>query len=401
MPQRRLAIIGAGPIGLEAALAGVRAGFEVQVFERGEVASHVRDWGHVTMFSPFGMNSSPEGRATVGNDVPETSALLTGNELAEEYLIPLSRTSELAGRIHEKSIVVGVSRHRLTKSEQIGRPERAEDPFRLLVVSKAEERSVTADIVFDCTGVYGQPNAAGAGGLPAVGESWALGLPDYRLPNILGEERESFAGKSTLVIGSGFSAATNIVALAHLANEFPGTRVVWVTREGRHPPLPRIENDALPERDRLASTANELAVDPNSPIHWRPGRVVESIERVFKNPVVHFDVTLLVDNGGRERRETLRVDRVIANVGFRPDRSLYEELQVHECYATQGPIKLAAALLGETSSDCLAQTGHGVETLCNPEPGFFILGAKSYGRDSRFLINIGLQQIRDVIEFIK
>lgn len=401
MPQRRLAIIGAGPIGLEAALAGVRAGFDVQVFERGEVSAHVRDWGHVTLFSPFGMNSSPEGRAAVGGDLPGESALLTGKELAEKYLIPLSRTPELTGRIHEKSIVIGVCRDRLTKSQQIGRPARAEDPFRLLVVDKDAERSATADVVFDCTGVFGQPNNAGAGGLPAVGESWALGLPDYRLPDILGDERASFADKTSLVIGSGFSAATNIVALAKLASEYPETHVAWVTREGRNPPLPRIENDALPERDRLAAAANELAVDSDSPIDWRPGRVVEVIERVFKNPVVHFDVTLVSNAEGVERREHIRADRVIANVGFRPDRSLYEELQVHECYATQGPIKLAAALLGETSSDCLAQTPHGVETLCNPEPGFFILGAKSYGRDSRFLINIGLQQIRDVIEFIK
>jgi hypothetical protein len=87
---------------------------------------------------------------------------------------------------------------------------------------------------------------------------------------------------------------------------------------------------------------------------------------------------------------------VIANVGYRPDRSLYEELQVHECYASQGPIKLAAALLGETSTDCLDQDDHAPETLVNPEPGFFILGAKSYGRDSRFLINMGLKQIDEV-----
>ena len=63
-------------------------------------------------------------------------------------------------------------------------------------------------------------------------------------------------------------------------------------------------------------------------------------------------------------------------------------------------MKLAAALLGETSADCLSQSSHGAETLTNPEPGFFILGAKSYGRDSRFLIKVGLEQIRDVFSLI-
>ncbi len=32
----------------------------------------------------------------------------------------------------------------------------------------------------------------------------------------------------------------------------------------------------------------------------------------------------------------------------------------------------------------------------NPEPGFFILGAKSYGRNSQFLLRIGWQQVDDV-----
>ncbi len=47
---------------------------------------------------------------------------------------------------------------------------------------------------------------------------------------------------------------------------------------------------------------------------------------------------------------TWEVDRVIANVGYTPDTSLYRELQVHECYASLGPMKLAAALLGQTTA---------------------------------------------------
>jgi hypothetical protein len=33
----------------------------------------------------------------------------------------------------------------------------------------------------------------------------------------------------------------------------------------------------------------------------------------------------------------------------------------------------------------------------NPEPGFFILGAKSYGRNSQFLMRIGWEQVDDVV----
>jgi hypothetical protein len=61
---------------------------------------------------------------------------------------------------------------------------------------------------------------------------------------------------------------------------------------------------------------------------------------------------------------------------------------------------LSAALLGAAAGDCLAQTGHGPETLTNPEPGFFIVGAKSYGRNSRFLMRIGYEQVDDVFGLI-
>src|SRR5256885_12755875 len=57
---------------------------------------------------------------------------------------------------------------------------------------------------------------------------------------------------------------------------------------------------------------------------------------------------------------------------------------VHECYASLGPMKLAAALQTQAGTDCLRLTVRGAELLRNPEPNFFILGAKSYGRGSNF-----------------
>jgi hypothetical protein len=59
-------------------------------------------------------------------------------------------------------------------------------------------------------------------------------------------------------------------------------------------------------------------------------------------------------------------------------------------------MKLAAALLGGDSADCLAQESRGVDTLRNPEPNFFLLGDKSYGRNNTFLLRVGWQQVDDV-----
>lgn len=36
--------------------------------------------------------------------------------------------------------------------------------------------------------------------------------------------------------------------------------------------------------------------------------------------------------------------------------------------------------------------------LRNPEPGFFILGAKSYGRNSTFIMRIGWEQVDEAFE---
>jgi hypothetical protein len=94
------------------------------------------------------------------------------------------------------------------------------------------------------------------------------------------------------------------------------------------------------------------------------------------------------------------VERVVANVGYSPDAELYRELQVHECYATLGPMALAAALLKQGGGDCLAIGAQGANTLRNPEPNFYILGAKSYGRNAQFLLRTGFEQVREVFTLI-
>lgn len=106
-----------------------------------------------------------------------------------------------------------------------------------------------------------------------------------------------------------------------------------------------------------------------------------------------------VGEAGPER-VTVEADNVIANVGYRPDTSLFQELQVHQCYASEGPMKLAAALLassGAGSADCLAQEAPGPGTMMNPEPRFYIIGMKSYGRGSKFLLKIGQEQVAMVL----
>ena len=404
-----IAIIGAGPIGIETALYARVLGYDVVVFEAGaQVAAAVCQWGHVKMFTPFGMNRSPLGLSALAAQdesysPPGDEELLTGRQWVEQYLAPLSQTDLLSDHLRLHTKVLRIGKGEIHKDEMPGHEDRGDWPFRLLVRSPdGVERLEEADVVIDTSGVFSsQPKWCGYGGIPAIGEM-ALredSKIEYRLPQVLGTERDRYAGKHTLLLGAGYSAATNAVALAQLIRDVPGTRFTWITRrEGPASaggPIAPIAGDRLPERERLARAANALTSDSQNGVTYWPGNVVEAITKVGNGEGEAFDVLLAGPQEG-----THRFDRIIANVGFTPDRALYEELQVHECFASFGPMKLAAALLGSTSSDCLDQKTCGPKTLLCPEPNFYILGAKSYGRKSNFLLSVGLEQIREVFTII-
>ena len=56
----RVAVIGAGPVGLAAAAHLLARGLEPIVFEAGDaVGASIREWGHVRVFSPWEFNLDP------------------------------------------------------------------------------------------------------------------------------------------------------------------------------------------------------------------------------------------------------------------------------------------------------------------------------------------------------
>jgi len=396
LPARNtLAIIGAGPVGLEAAAAALDHGFDVHVFERGEVGAHPLAWGHVRMFTPWRMNVGPHSTARLsaaGWVAPDPEAFPTGLELAERYLQPLARLPELKDRIHTHAQVIHASRKGALKGDLLGKGERREHPFRLLVRDAGGRESfLHAFSLIDASGVYGQPNWAGDGGIPARGELYLAPQLAYRLEDVLGLARERYAGKRTLVIGAGASAATTVTSLAKLAADALATRVVWAMRQDTATLYPVLEGDPLPERRALYAAALALAQGADPRVTAIGGAVVEGFE--FNSATHRYRVALLV--GAQPRVE--EVDEVIVNTGFGPDNSIYRELQVHECYATRAPMKLAAALLGAEAGDCLTTPAFGADVLANPEPDFFILGHKSYGRSPHFLLETGFKQASDVI----
>jgi hypothetical protein len=404
----KIAVIGGGPIGLEAALEARRRGWDVALYEADRIGAHLRRFGHVQLFTPFRMNATEAGRTRLeaaGVALPAADALLSAAELVERYLVPLARLPELKGSIHERERVTGIGREGITKPRgvpAVGDTSREGRAFVIRVETAAgAARLDRADVVLDASGVYATPNATGPGGLPAVNEERLGDRAERWLPDLLGGARTRYRGRKILLVGDGHSAATALVQMDDLSRAGAagdGFAVEWVHRDrGGDAPYGVIEEDPLPARRELALRANAIA--RSAPwLRRHPGAAVLSYDPA---PEGRIRATLQLPSGEARAAD---VDRVLALVGYRPDIGLCRELQVHLCYASEAPMGLAAALLAARSKDpgaaddCLSQVSHGAGSLRNPEPGFFVVGAKSYGRNASFLLTIGHRQIADVLD---
>ena len=366
----RIAVIGAGPIGIEAALYAKSLGYPVVVFERGEVGENLSRWGHVRLFTPFAMNCTPLGLDAIRKEhpqhaIPGPTDLITGLQHRDGYLLPLMLTTALCDSIRMKTEILHIGRRNVIRNDPSTDPKRAASPFRILARDdKQIEQMHDADVVLDCTGTYGKHRWLGDGGIPALGERAAEKQIVYGLEDVLGPRKAHYAGKSIIVIGGGYSAATTVCALAGLTEQNSATWIIWLNRGPRGTPLPRTSTDPLRERDRLAARANSLATRGEGHVEYHAHTAVDAIE--CHGPDRGFRVSARCN--GEEM--TWEVDRLIANIGSAPDLSFCRELHVIEPDGKMG--------------------------VRQPEPNYFLLGAKSLGRDSNFLLRTGFEQIRDV-----
>jgi thioredoxin reductase len=342
------------------------------------------------------MSVSPRLRrhlSDAGAEPPNGENCPTGAEFRQQALLPAAALPSITDHLRLGTRVVTVGRQGLLKSDEIATGKRGGRAFLVLSVdAEGRDHVDLARAVIDCTGTWSHPNRVGDGGIPAPGERALGSRLVQRIPNLSAEEGK-WAGQRILLVGSGHSAQTAARDLAQFASRHANTRIDWAIRSPQ-PTFGAVDDDALPARAALASYAAGLATGTSSAISVHTGVVVES----FAEEGAALRVTL------RRRDddvESLLVDRVLALTGSVGDDRIYRQLQVHECYATSGPMALAAALLESPGEDCLAQTSHGIDALRCPEPGFFILGAKSYGRNNRFLLRAGWDQADEVIRALR
>jgi thioredoxin reductase len=381
-----IAIIGAGPVGLAAAAHLVEREMPFIVFEAGpRVGYSVMAWGHVQIFSPWQYSIDPAAERlleTTGWHTPDPEGYPTGRALVEEYLAPLAAHAAIAPHVRLNSRVVAVARAGFDKMKTEGR-ERA--PFQLHVAREdGEEEIVFARAVIDASGTYTTPNPLGASGLPAAGERALTDRIFYGIPDVLGREQERYAGKRVLVAGSGHSAFNAILDLVALAEQVPDTSITWVVRRGEMgQAYGGGANDALPERGALGERIRALV----------ERGVVQLIRGWRTDRLEHTPDGIVAFAGGQALAP---VDEIIVATGLRPDLAMLGELRLGLDPAVEAPTALAP-LIDPNVHSCGTVPPHGADELAHPEPDFYMIGMKSYGRAPTFLMLTGYEQARSVV----
>jgi hypothetical protein len=88
-------------------------------------------------------------------------------------------------------------------------------------------------------------------------------------------------------------------------------------------------------------------------------------------------------------------DELVAVTGLRPDLTLLRELRLELDPIMEAP-RVLAPLIDPNLHSCGTVPPHGEAELRHPEPGFYVVGMKSYGRAPTFLMLTGYEQVRSI-----
>lgn len=385
-----VAVLGAGPVGLAAAVHLLERGLTPLIVEAGAaIGTNLAAYRHVRLFSPWQYNIDGAARRLLlasGWSEPPGDDLPTAGELLDQYLAPLAAIPALSTNLLLRTRVTAITRLGFDKVKTKGR-ERA--PFLIRTETPEGPRQFLASAVIDATGTWANQNPLGADGIPALGEQALANRIGYGMPDVLGAERDTYAGKKILVVGAGHSAAGALLALAELARQHPGTQLVWATRGSQ---LARVfgggEADGLKARGELGMRLKTL----------RDAGGLEMRQNFRILSLADTDGKIVVTGEPLEGPAPVidGIDRIICAAGARPDLALTRELRVRHDPWLESTDALAP-LIDPNEHSCGTVRPHGHRELAHPESAYYAVGAKSYGRAPNFLLATGYEQVRSVV----
>ena len=392
-----VAIIGAGPIGLATAANLADRGIDFVLLEAGDrIGASMEAWGHIRLFSPWRHLVDPVSERLLvetGWTPPAPDRLPTGAELVADFLAPLAALPAIAARTRLGVEVTDVTREGMDRTRTKGR---AQTPFLLRVRTADGVEELTARAVIDASGTYRTPNRLGSSGLDPLGLPDVADVVSHALPDVLGRERAAFAGRHTVVVGAGHSAANTLLNLTELAEQEPGTRVTWVIRNATAARVSTSPDDELQARASIGARVDALVA---------AGRieVVDRFEIVRLSRVGDGEHQRDAGDGASVRiigrrgdgLDMIDADRIVNATGFRPNLEMLREIRLELDEIVEAPRRLAP-LIDPNVHSCGTVEPHGFAELTQPERDFFIVGMKSYGRAPTFLLATGYEQVRSV-----
>ncbi len=388
-----VAVIGGGPVGVEAALYARFLGYFVMLFDARRVGSRLVRWGEQTMQVPFGAATSSLGLAAIeaqgeSSDLPDVDSIVSYREYIDKYVTPVAKSDLLEDCVHINSPVVSVSRAHYRKNRPDSIEDRAEDEFRLLLQGKVRgEFTQLADIVLDCSGCGRTPAGIGPGGGMAIGQQqfqdqFQIGPRDLKV-----KDRDQFVGKHTVMFGAGPIAAHNAVQFIALAQENASTKLTWVIpKDAEHSEW--LKSVAEVNADLAIEASRILTGDCTGVVHvdaW-------GAESLAYDATAGWKINLLV---GEEDTADLDADIVLATELTDP-WSFSDGLAIELCPQRRLTIAASKWLTSQTGPELEIAP----ESFITSEPHYYVLGRKSIGADPRFTLANARQQIQQVFALI-
>ncbi|TQR36083.1 flavoprotein [Lysinibacillus sphaericus] len=383
-------IIGAGPIGLAAAAHLVEKNQSFILLEAGnEIAHNIRTWGHVTLFSPWRYNINKAAKALLEEtdwQEPNLETLPTGHELIDLYLKPLAELAQIKPFIHLNSKVVGVSR---LLNDKMKSKNRVNQSFKIYIETEEDTNVIEAKAVIDATGTWGNPNPANSTGVWLQTEKALADRIEYGIPDIQTNTKR-YANKKIAVIGGGHSAINTLLSLVALQKENPSTKLVWIMRKKSVEEVyGGEEKDALKARGSLSIRIHKL-VDSGK---------IKVVSPFYISMVKRDEKINIVGTSNGKKNVLTGFDELIVNAGSRPNFTINSELRLSIDTTTES-VQALAPLIDPNEHSCGTVRAHGEEILRQPEKGFYIVGAKSYGRAPTFLMATGYEQVRSIAAYL-
>jgi hypothetical protein len=409
-----IAVIGAGPVGIEAALYARFLGYDVDIFDAGRPGRSVVRWHrrslgvHVrdctTSLGHAALRSQDDTYSHAGAD-----QLLTGQEFAERYLLPLAKSDLLVDHIHINSEVIEVSRLRTSMEDQVDLQERCNDEFRILIRSRDRGTYTRrADIVLDCRGAMAHTCGWGPAGSQSIVSAealehlyrWLPGDPRFEIRDVQGKQTILF-GQSELALRFAIEWQQQLddSSASHIADSLRRMTPVQQTSAGVPAQLPPqeldlklvwlIPNVSLSTDANAIQIAEELSKKVSDPKRFSY-LTIRGIERATRDTSGRWTLELLLAD---DSTVELSGDTFAPFPNARPTHSIGKELRSHELAFRRS---IQVALASDQPTFYADWPGWQVAT---EEPQYYRLGSIEHPNDPKGLPE-AYRQIRDLFAML-